>query len=58
MTAKRKGCRREVGSEGSVEQRREPMGKNRIRRIRRTSGQLIAQSISSMTLVVNLAVAR
>ena len=30
MIAKRKGCRREAGSEGSVEQRREPMDKNRI----------------------------
>ncbi len=28
---KRKGCRREAGSEGSVEQRCEPMNKNRIR---------------------------
>ena len=28
---KRKGCRREAGSEGSVEQKCEPMNKNRIR---------------------------
>ena len=44
---KRKGCRREAGSEGSVEQRCEPMNKNRnTRRQRRTSGQRIAKSIS------------
>jgi hypothetical protein len=28
---KRKGCRRKAGSKGSVEQRCEPMNKNRIR---------------------------
>jgi hypothetical protein len=36
-----------VISESSVEQKREPMDKNRIRGIRRrTSGQMIAKSIS------------
>jgi hypothetical protein len=34
--AKRKGCRREAGSEGSVEQRREPMNKNRMRQSNHT----------------------
>lgn len=44
---KRKGRRREAGSEGSVEQVREPMDKNRIRGgMRRTSEPLIAKSIS------------
>ena len=39
------GRHREVGSEGSVEQRREPMDKNQIQGLRhRTSGQLIAKS--------------
>jgi hypothetical protein len=39
------GRHREVVSEGSVEQRREPMNKNRIRGLRRrTSGLLIAKS--------------
>src|SRR3984893_7703449 len=41
------GRRREAGSEGSVEQRREPMDKNRIRGIRRrTSWPMTAKSIS------------
>ena len=41
------GRRREAGSEGSVEQTREPMDKNRIRGIRRrTSGRMIAKSRS------------
>ena len=41
------GRRREAGSESSVEQRREPMDKNRIRGIRRrTSWQRTAKSIS------------
>jgi hypothetical protein len=41
------GRHREVGSEGSVEQRYGPMDKNRIRGLRRrTSEQLIAKSIS------------
>jgi hypothetical protein len=39
--------RREVGSEGSVEQRYGPMDKNRIAGLRRrTSEQLIAKSVS------------
>ena len=47
MLAKRKGARREAGSEGSVEQTRDPMDKNRIRgRAVRTSGQETAKSIS------------
>jgi len=41
---KRKGCRREAGSEGSVEQADEQ--KPDTRRQRRTSGQRIAKSIS------------
>jgi len=41
------GRHREVGSEGSVEQRYGPMDKNWIRGLqRRTSEQLIAKSIS------------
>ena len=45
--AKRKGGHREVASEGSVEQRREPMHKNRIGGVRdRTSGREVAKSIS------------
>jgi hypothetical protein len=41
------GRRREAGSEGSVEQRCEPMNKNRIRgETSRTSKPLIAKSIS------------
>ena len=41
------GRHREVGSEGSVEQRYGPMDKNWIRGLRRrTSGQLIAKSVS------------
>jgi hypothetical protein len=41
------GRHREVGSEGSVEQRYGPMDKNRIRGLRRrTSEQLIAKSVS------------
>ena len=41
------GRHREVGSEGSVEQRYGPMYKNRIRGLRRrTSEQLIAKSVS------------
>lgn len=41
------GCRREAGSEGSVEQRREPTNRNRIRGIPGwTSGPLTAKSIS------------
>ena len=44
---KRKGCRREAGSEGSVEQRCEPdEQKPDTRRQRRTSGQRVAKSIS------------
>jgi hypothetical protein len=44
---KRNGCRREAGSEGSVEQGCEPMNKKPdTRRQRRTSGQRIAKSIS------------
>jgi hypothetical protein len=40
------GRHREVGSEGSVEQRYGPMDKNRIGGLRRwTSGQLIAKSV-------------
>jgi hypothetical protein len=35
VIGKRKGCGREAGSEGSVEQRREPMDKNRIGGLRR-----------------------
>jgi len=47
VIAKRKGCRCEAGSEGSVEQRCEPMDKNRIRGIRRwTSWQRAAKSAS------------
>ena len=43
--AKRKGCRREARSEGSVEQSRGPMDKNRIRGLPgRTSEQVIAKS--------------
>ena len=45
--AKRKGGHREVASEGSVEQRREPMHKNRIEGDRdRMSERKIAKSIS------------
>ena len=41
------GRHREVGSEGSVEQRYGPMYKNRIRGLRRrTSEQVIAKSVS------------
>jgi hypothetical protein len=41
------GCHREVASEGSVEQSRDPTNRNRIRGIPgRTSGQRIAKSIS------------
>ena len=41
------GRPREVGSEGSVEQTRGPMNKNRMTRLRcRASEQLIAKSIS------------
>jgi len=41
------GRHREVGSEGSVEQRYGPMDKNWIRGLRcRTSGQMIAKSVS------------
>ena len=41
------GRHREVGSEGSVEQRYGPMDKNRIGGIRcRTSGQMTAKSVS------------
>ncbi len=41
------GRHREVGSEGSVEQTREPMDKNRIRGIRRrASGHMTAKPIS------------
>jgi hypothetical protein len=41
------GRHREVGSEGSVEQRYEPMYKNRIRGLRRqTSRQLTTKSVS------------
>ena len=41
------GRHREVGSEGSVEQRYGPMDKNRIRGLRRrTSERLIAKSVS------------
>ena len=44
---KRKGCRREAGSEGSVEQRCEPMNKNRIRGASAgRAGNVIAKSIS------------
>ena len=47
MIAKRKGYRREAKSEGSVEQTCEPMNKKPdTRRQRRTSGQLVAKSIS------------
>ncbi len=47
MIAKRKGCRCEMGSEGSVEQRREAMNKNRIGGIRRwTSWPRTAKSAS------------
>ena len=47
MTAKRKGCRREVGSEGSVEQKRGPMNKNWIGGLRgRASEPMIAKPIS------------
>ena len=47
MIAKRKGCRREAGSEGSVEQRREPMNKNRIRGLQyRTNWPVTAKSMS------------
>ena len=42
------GRHREVGSEGSVEQRYGSMDKNRIRGLRRrTSEQLIAKSVSN-----------
>ncbi len=45
--AKRKGGRREAASEGSVEQKREPMDKNRIEGGHgRTSERKIAKSIS------------
>ena len=41
------GRRREAGSEGSVEQSRDPMDKNRIRGLPgRTSGQMTAKSIA------------
>jgi len=53
------GRHREVGSEGSVEQRYGPMYKNRIRGLRRrTSRQLTTKSVSIplRTLVVNPAV--
>ncbi len=41
------GRHREVGSEGSVEQRYGPMDKNWIRGLRRrTSGHMIAKSVS------------
>jgi hypothetical protein len=41
------GRHREVGSEGSVEQRYGPMDKNRIRGLRRwTSEHMIAKSVS------------
>jgi len=41
------GRHREVGSEGSVEQRYGPMDQNRILGLRRwTSGQVIAKSVS------------
>ena len=40
------GCNREVASEGSVEQRCEPMNKNRMRRKRWTSWLVTAKSIS------------
>ena len=41
------GRHREVGSEGSAEQRYGPMYKNRIRGLRRrTSGQMTAKSVS------------
>lgn len=41
------GRRREAGSEGSVERKREPMNKNRIRgRFGRTSQQLMTKSRS------------
>lgn len=44
---KRKGARREAGSEGSVEQSRDLTNRNRMRgRRARTSGQLIAKSTS------------
>jgi hypothetical protein len=47
VIAKRKGCHREAGSEGSAEQRREPMNKNRIRGLqRRTSWPVTAKSTS------------
>ena len=47
MIAKRKGVRREGASEGSVEQRREPMDKKRIRGLRqRTSWPMTTKSIS------------
>ena len=42
---KRKGCRREAGSEGSVEQSRDPTNRNRIRGLPgRTSGLATAKS--------------
>jgi hypothetical protein len=40
------GCNREVASEGSVEQRCEPMNKNLMRRECRTSGLGTAKSVS------------
>ncbi len=51
------GRHREVGSEGSVEQSYGPMDQNWIGGLRRrTSGQLIAKSVSIKALVVNPAV--
>jgi hypothetical protein len=45
--AKRKGGRREAGSERSAERKREPMNKNRMkRRERGASGQVTAKPIS------------
>jgi len=47
VIGKRKGCCREAGSEGSVEQTRGPMNKNWIRGLRgRASEQMIAKPIS------------
>ena len=40
------GCKREDASEGSAEQRCEPMNKKRMRRKRWTSGLVITKSIS------------
>jgi hypothetical protein len=55
VIAKRKGGRRESGSERSGEQRYEPMYKNRIRGIR--AGRRRRSPYPSKALIVNSAIA-